>query len=601
MRRRVNALLAQRPLAAALEHFPVFVEKILGSGEQLHRDWRVDGSTGYEFMNQVSLLQHDPAGQANLSELWTGVSGRPADFAEEVRQARHLVLNASLAGDCESVAQALLQVARDDLMSRDLTLGAIRRALQELIVHFPVYRTYINACGRPAEDEPFFAQALAGARTTLGEADWPVLDHLQQWLGGTRWRHLPVGRERKRLRNACIRFQQLTSPTAAKAVEDTAFYRSAVLLSRNDVGFDPERFSAPPEDFHGACKQRLSRFPDNLLATATHDHKRGEDSRARLAVLSERSAWYAARVEHWRELASTLRSVFGDELAPSAADELLLYQTLLGSWPLGLGAADPAGLQAYAQRLHQWQQKALREAKLISSWNAPNDAYERACADFIDGLLLDPQCQQLRQSIAAAAHTIACAGALNSLSQCLLRMTVPGVPDLYQGNEFWDFSLVDPDNRRPVDFTARRQALDDALGPAPLLQHWQDGRLKQALIARTLNLRQQHADLFRRGRYQPLEVRGKQAANVLAFLREDDGKRAIVLVPRLASHLLDDQTIPLIPARNWEDTRLILPKTDSSHSWKGLFSEAVVTAERELWLSTALKEFPVNLYLQNEL
>ncbi|MCY1405340.1 Maltooligosyl trehalose synthase [compost metagenome] len=580
---------------------PIYVEKILGPGEQLHRDWQVDGSTGYEFMNQVSLLQHDPAGLANLTELWAGLSGRPADFSEEVRQARHLVLKASLAGDCESVAQALLQVARDDLMTRDLTLGAIRRALQELIVHYPVYRTYINACGRPPEDEVYFAQAMAGARTTLGEADWPVLEYLQQWLGGTRWRSLPPGRERKRLRNACIRFQQLTSPTAAKAVEDTAFYRSAVLLSRNDVGFDPGRFSASPEAFHAACTQRLANFPDNLLATATHDHKRGEDSRARLAVLSERSAWCAARVEHWRELASPLRSTFGDDLAPSAGDELLLYQTLLGSWPQDLSTEDRPGLQAYAQRLHQWQQKALREAKLVSSWNAPNDAYEAACAEFIDGLLLDPQCQQLRQSIASAAQAIACAGALNSLAQCLLRMTVPGVPDLYQGNEFWDFSLVDPDNRRPVDFAARRQALDDSQGCAQLVQRWQDGCIKQALITRTLNLRQQHLELFRRGSYQALEVRGKHATNVLAFMREADDTRAIVLVPRLASHLLDDVKQPLIPAQNWEDTRLILPITNSSHRWKGLFNETVVTAERELWLSTALKEFPVNLYLQNEL
>ena len=601
LRRRVTALLAERPMAAALDHLPIYVEKILGSEEHLHLDWQIDGSTGYDFMNQVSLLQHDPEGQANLGELWSSLTGRAADFSEEVRLTRHLVLNGSLAGDCESVAQALLQVARDDLMSRDLTLGAIRRALQELVVHYPVYRTYINACGRPPEDEVFFARAMAGARSTLGEADWPVLEHLQRWLGGERWRRLPPGRERKRLRNACVRFQQLTAPTAAKAVEDTALYRSAVLLSRNDVGFDPERFSAAPEDFHAAARQRLTTFPDSLLTTATHDHKRGEDSRARLAVLSERSAWYADRIELWRELASPLRSVIGDDVAPSAGDELVLYQTLLGSWPLDLTAQDPSGLQAYAERLRTWQQKALREAKLASSWSTPNEPYETACRAFLDGLLLDPQCQQLRQSIAAAAQAIACAGAINSLGQCLLRMTCPGVPDLYQGCEFWDFSLVDPDNRRPVDFAARRQALDDTLSAAQLLEHWRDGRIKQALIARTLNLREQHVELFRRGAYQALEIHGRHAANVLAFLRESDGHRAIVLVTRLASDLLGNAVSPLIPAQNWDDTRLILPSTDSPHSWKGLFSETAVTEKRELWLNTALKDFPVNLFIQNEL
>ncbi|MGE8306264.1 MAG: malto-oligosyltrehalose synthase, partial [Pseudomonas kermanshahensis] len=558
LRRRVDSLLARRPLNAALEHFPLYVEKILGADEHLHQDWLTDGTTGYEFMNQVSLLQHDPAGEAPLTELWANVSERP-DFPEEVRLARHLVLNASLAGDCESVAQALLQVARDDLMTRDLTLGAIRRALQALVAHYPVYRTYFNACGRPAEDEAFFQQALANARQDLSEADWPLLDQLEQWLGGQPWRRLPPGRPRKHLRHACVRFQQLTAPSAAKAVEDTAFYRSARLLSRNDVGFEAERFSAGSEVFHNEAQRRLRDFPDNLLATATHDHKRGEDTRARLAVLSERGPWLASRVEHWRELAAPLRAQLDDGLAPSPGDELMLLQTLLGSWPLNLDTHDNGALRQYAERLRQWQQKALREAKLRSSWNAPNEAYEAACASYIDGLLLDDENQQLRKSVADAAQLIACPGALNGLVQALLRMTVPGVPDLYQGNEYWDFSLVDPDNRRPVDYALRRRTLDDATTPAELLAHWRDGRIKQALIARVLDCRQAHAELFRRGAYLPLTVQGRHADKVLAFARLGDDERAIVIAPRLASSLLGGAPTPLIPAHNWDDTRLILP------------------------------------------
>lgn len=274
LRRRVDGLLTRRPLNAGLEHFPLYVEKILGADEHLHRDWLTDGTTGYEFMNQVSLLQHDPAGEAPLSELWSNVSERPA-FTEEVRQARHLVLNASLAGDCESVAQALLQVARNDLMTRDLTLGAIRRALQALVAHYPVYRTYFNACGRPAQDETFFQQALTNARQDLAEADWPLLDQLERWLGGQAWRHLPPGRARKQLRHACVRFQQLTAPSAAKAVEDTAFYRSARLLSRNDVGFDAERFSAP-HAFPQRGPAAPARFPRQ---PADHRHPRPQARR----------------------------------------------------------------------------------------------------------------------------------------------------------------------------------------------------------------------------------------------------------------------------------------------------------------------------------
>ena len=597
LRRRVTALLARRPLSAAAEHFPIYVEKILGSDEHLHRDWLTDGTTGYEFMNQVSLLQHDPAGEAPLTEIWTTVSERP-DFAEEVRQARHLVLNASLAGDCESVALALLQVARDDLMTRDLTLGAIRRALQALVAHYPVYRTYFNACGRPAEDEKFFQQALANARHDLAEADWPLLDQLAQWLGGQPWRQLPPGRPRKHLRHACVRFQQLTAPSAAKAVEDTAFYRSARLLSRNDVGFEAERFSAGPEYFHNEAQRRLRDFPDSLLATATHDHKRGEDTRARLAVLSERGPWLASRVEHWRELAAPLREQLDDGPAPSPGDELMLLQTLLGSWPLTLDLHDDNAVRRYAERIRQWQQKALREAKLRSSWNAPNEAYEAACAAYVDGLLLDRENQQLRQSLADAAQLIACPGALNGLVQALLRMTVPGVPDLYQGNEYWDFSLVDPDNRRAVDYAARRRTLDDATAPAELLAQWRDGRIKQALVARVLDCRLAHAELFRRGAYLPLTVQGRHADKVLAFARLGEGQRAIIVAPRLASGLLGGATTPLIPAQNWDDTRVILPFALSPANSTGLFSSAAVSPSKELMLRAVLAEFPVNLLIQ---
>lgn len=598
LRRRVDGLLADRPVDAALERLPIYVEKILGAGEQLHRDWGVDGTTGYEFMNQVSLLQHDPAGEAVLGEAWSALSERPA-FAEEVLLARRHVLNGSLAGDFESVAQSLWQVARDDLMSRDLTLGAIRRALQALVEHYPVYRTYLHACGRRAEDEPFFRQAMAAARQQLGEGDWPVLDYLQHWLGGQPWRSLPPGRARKHLRHACIRFQQLTAPTAAKAVEDTAFYRSALLLSRNDVGFDAERFSAPAEAFHQACQQRLAQFPHNLLCTATHDHKRGEDSRARLAVLSERSPWWISRFEHWRELATPLRSTLADGIAPSPEDEWMLYQTLVGSWPMTLDESDPLALRAFAERLQHWQRKALREAKLRSSWSAPNEAYEQACLGYIEALLLDMQNQQLRHSLASAAHAIACAGALNSLGQCLLRMTVPGVPDLYQGNEYWDLSLVDPDNRRAVDFAARRQGLDDSTGPVQLLQDWRSGRVKQALIGQVLERRQQYPALFAEGQYLPLPVLGRHAGQVLAFARVSDGERAIVVVPRLACRLLGDTPIPLIPAQNWDDTRLLLPFALSPANCSGLFASAAVTTSKEVLLSAVLKEFPVNVLIDH--
>ncbi|MGY2409546.1 malto-oligosyltrehalose synthase [Pseudomonas pergaminensis] len=583
LRRRVDSLSPER-------HLPIFVEKILGEGETLREDWQVDGTTGYEFMDQLSLLQHHPEGFEPLAELWTRHSERPSAFIEEARLARQQILNGSLGGDFESVAQALLQVARDDVMTRDLTLGAIRRALQELIVHFPVYRTYISARGRSAADDKVFQQAMDGARTTLGEGDWPVLEHLEKWLGGQPWRNRPVGRERKILKHACVRFQQLTSPAAAKAVEDTAFYRSAVLLSRNDVGFSTEQLSAPLAEFHAINQHRLQTFPDNLLATATHDHKRGEDTRARLAVLSECAPWYAEQVNHWHTLAAPLRV---EANTPSAGDELILYQVLLGSWPLDQGA----DFDGYQQRLWQWQQKALREAKLQSSWSAPNDAYEQGVEAFLSRLLLSDEGQVLRSAIGDAAQSIAPAGALNGLAQSLLRITVPGVPDLYQGDEFWDFSLVDPDNRRPVDFNARQQALDTPPDTGELLFNWRDGRIKQALIAQVLALRKAHPELFRSGTYTPLEVVGTHAERVVAFCREHQGKRLLVVVPRWSHPLLENGVYPQINARVWGDTRVKLPFAATTQNWKGLFHTGAVTPDKELLISTALGDFPVNVFI----
>ncbi|RXU02941.1 maltooligosyl trehalose synthase, partial [Pseudomonas syringae] len=442
-------------------------------------------------------------------------------------------------------------------------------------------------------DDKYFQPAMEGARATLNEGDWPVLDYLARWLGGEPWRKLPRGPLRKLYKNACVRFQQLTSPVAAKSVEDTSFYRSAVLLSRNDVGFHPQHFSAPVDDFHQVCLQRLEKFPDNLLTTATHDHKRGEDTRTRLAVLSECAPWYAEQVERWRQLAMPLK---GDEPTISAGDELMLYQALLGSWPLSLEGEEAH--QEYAKRMVQWQEKALREAKLQSSWSAPNQPYETACREFLERLLLAPEALALRQSLSATANRIATAGALNSLAQTLLRLSVPGVPDLYQGTEFWDFSLVDPDNRRPVDYAARKQALAEDASVAELLTDWKDGRIKQALIAKVLSLRAEHPVLFSEGSYQPLEIKGSHAEQVMAFARETQGVRAIIVVPRTCSELLGTAQTPLINAANWGDTRIILPFADSGSDWKGLFSDVVVTSDREVPLSAALERFSVNLLIQ---
>lgn len=586
LRRRVQRLRPQD-----YQHFTIHVEKILAEDEQLPTDWQVDGTTGYEFMNRVALIQHDPHGHAPLAELWRSMTGRDADYKEEARAARREVLEGSLTADFEAVVQGLSRLARGNLATRDVTAAAIRRSLRALISHYPAYRTYTWVCGHSTQDQQLFELAMAGARTELRSNDWPVLEQLQRWLGGDPLQASPPGSTRHDQRRLLARFHQLTAPVAAKAEEDTAFYRSGVLLSRNEVGSDPQQFSADSSWFHEQCRTQAERFPLGMLSTASHDHKRGEDARARLAVASEHAPWLGIQVRFWHTLAEPLRSTVGGQPAPGPADELMLYQTLFAHWPLDLDEDDLQGCSAFAERVQQWQHKALREAKLRSSWAAPDYAYEQACIDFLQRLLTAREGMELRRALAHAARLAAPQGALNSLGQCLLRMTCPGVPDLYQGCEYWDFSMVDPDNRRPVDFAQRQHSLNLHSDPAELLQHWRDGRIKQWLIARTLNTRRQYPDLFRYGTYQPLRIHGSHAQRLIAFSRRHGDQLAISLVPRLAAPLLRDSEQPLIPPNNWEDTLIDLPDTPLFSALTG----AAVSSGAAVPVSELLDGVPVNL------
>ncbi|RKR04309.1 maltooligosyl trehalose synthase [Kushneria sinocarnis] len=561
LRARVDELAARRPAterSSAPARLPILVEKILAEDEQLHDDWGVDGDTGYAFMNSVNALQHDPRGEMPLATLWSSLSGRTADFRLETLRARRLMLGSLLASEFEGCIRALRAVAISHPASRDLTAGMIRRALRELVVQFGIYRTYADEHGRPAVDEPHFQRALKAARNCVEPPGQQVLDALEKWLGGEAPGDFDEPECTLRLR-AITRFQQLTSPVAAKAVEDTAGYRSGVLLSRSDVGFEASTFAMSVAHFHAANLDRHARFPRAMLTTATHDHKRGEDVRARLAALSEWGSEYAEAVRHWFVDAGALRSqatpVIDSGITPLPADELMLYQILAGAWPQELSPDDAAGLSEFADRIEAWQQKALREAKLTSHWLHPNTAYEQACRAFTRGLLTSPAGYPLRRSIHAMAMRIAPAGALNSLMQTLLRMTSPGVPDLYQGAEYWDLSLVDPDNRRPVDFAMRQRTL---AGPQPLVElhkHWRDGHVKQALVHMLLLLRQRYPALLAEGDYQPLPAEGERADQVVAFRRRHGQQQLVVVAARHVGTLLEGETLQIDP-KYWGRTRL---------------------------------------------
>lgn len=589
LRRRLEQLDARRPPEAPEGGYLV-VEKILHRGEKLPESWPVDGTTGYDFMDEVAGVLHDSGAADALEHVWSRATGDDATYAAHMEAARRQVLRNGFGAEMQIATRALHRVARADLDTRDITLAAIRRALNELVIAFPVYRTYADASGRSDQDWVYMSAALRQARLRLPPIDHPVLDLIDGWLGGEAPAGLGDILEAGTRGYAIARFQQLTAPIAAKSVEDTLFYRYGRLLSRNEVGSDPSDMGLTPAAFHAACLARRARLPDAMLATATHDHKRGEDSRLRLAVLSEVPREWSQALADLTDLAAPLRTELADGIAPSPADEVMLYQTLIGAWPLDLGPDDDAGLEAFFERVAGWQQKALREAKVHTNWIFPDDAYEGACRAFLEGMRTRPEGQAVREALFRLAMRLAPAGALNSLSQTVLKYTVPGMPDLYQGTEFWDFSLVDPDNRRPVDFDTRRAALSAAGAPPDLLTHWRDGRVKQAVIARLLAARRAHPELFAAGDYLPLEVEGPAAGRVLAFLRRKDDGVLLVAVPRLCAGMVEDG--PRTPSTAWDGTKVRLPPGMSGAARDLLSDRTLPLQGNTLPCATLFADFP---------
>jgi (1->4)-alpha-D-glucan 1-alpha-D-glucosylmutase len=551
LRARLHTLERYRPAESPPGPAYVVVEKILSRNETLPDDWETDSTTGYDFMNEISALQHDPDGQSTLDALWQCTSGRPADFAVEEEIARRQILQRSFTAQRDGVAESLHKIALADGHTQDISRAAIERCLTEILAHFPAYRSYTTVGHASPADNAFLRHAIHDAKSTCLLSDRWLLDILGGWLSGAR-----MGAADVLQTIALVRFQQLSTSLCAKAVEDTAFYRYGRLLSRNDVGFDPGVFSCSVPEFHRRMQARAASLPHAMLATATHDHKRGEDVRARLAVLSEMPEEWSTAVQRWLRLATQFRRTIDGTLVPTDADLATSFQTIVGAWPLDLTTSDKDRLDAYAARIKAWEQKALREAKLHSDWSAPNTVYEAATMDLIDSLF---SASPLLPEIAGFAQRIAPAGAANGLAQAVLKLTVPGVPDIYQGTEYWDLSLVDPDNRGPVDFITRQETLAAARNPAELASHWRDGRIKQSTIACILTLRRTLPLLFSLGTYLPLETVGPCAHHIIAFARTSGDFFLIVAVRRLAAHLLGGDDELAVPPERWHDTAIIVP------------------------------------------
>jgi (1->4)-alpha-D-glucan 1-alpha-D-glucosylmutase len=523
-----------RQLRGSLEHASsgdrpyIVVEKILATGEPLALDWGIDGTTGYDFMREVTALIHEPEGIAPLGDFWAQTSGRPADFAPEAEGARRDILNwhfdGQLTGCVDSFA-ALAAATGEDW----ITPAMLRRAMERLLWVFPVYRTYGDGETAPASDEPVRLRAIAAALPSAPPGEGALLERIGGWLAGEGRDHITLSRE------AVRRFQQLSAPIAAKGVEDTAFYRYGALLSLNDVGFDPAVPTLTIGQFHAAMACRATDWPRAMLATATHDHKRGEDARARLAVLSAIPGLWRTTARRWLAMAAAAVP----EVDP--ADAYMLLQALVGAWQDTPDELLP--------RIHGWQVKALREAQLRSSWAAPAEDYEARFMTLSTVLLADRRQGGFVDDFGAFIGQIAAAAEANSLAQTALRCLLPGVPDLYQGAELADFGMVDPDNRRPVDFAARAALLDQRAGREfPKLR----------LLTGLLGLRREHPRLFERGDYVPLRCEGRRAGNMLAFRRvHEDQTITCAIALRLGAELVATG-LPIPSAEFWEGTTLAI-------------------------------------------
>jgi (1->4)-alpha-D-glucan 1-alpha-D-glucosylmutase len=575
----------RRRSGSPLRELPLYVvaEKILTPGESLP-DWLIHGTTGYDFLNLVNSLFVDPDGLGRLRRQYRRVTGRKETFDEEVIDGKRLIMQTTLASELNVLAHALYDLAHQDRRTRDFTLGTLSHALQEVAAALPVYRTYIDQNGASESDRRAIEVAFDDADRRNPAAERATFGFLRRVLGSAaaHARHdTAPATENPSLDPRLaftMRFQQFTGPVHAKGVEDTAFYRHNVLLSLNEVGGDPAAPVTTIDAFHRANAERRDRWPFSLTTTATHDTKRGEDARARLNVLSELADEWAKTVSRWTRTNAALRATVDALPAPDRNDEYLYYQTLLSVWPPEPANAPvptraPDGL---SRRLVAFLMKATREAKLRTSWIAPDETYGAAVTAFVEKTLDGPHAARFLPSFVPFARRVGRAGAVNSLAQLVLKLTAPGVPDIYQGNELWDLHLVDPDNRQLVDFDARRNAIlslqpafelgDRGARPdgqlagivSELLDDWPDGRIKLWCTARLLRHRQRDPELFLRGSYMPLHVEGPRWARVVAFARYYERRGLITIVPRLVANLAAEHGWPTGDAV-WEDTEVRIP------------------------------------------
>jgi len=565
------------------QHPYVLVEKILEPGEALRSDFAADGTTGYDFMPLAAGLLLYGKGASRLLSLASEIAGPQSSFTEVASQSKHLVLESSLAAELTVLARRLDRISEQHRYTRDFTLNHLHAALAEVVASFAVYRTYVRERDADSDvalpDVRAIRQAVSRARRRSPLINISVFDFIESVL----LRRDPPGLPAQQLdarREFVTRFQQLTGPVFAKGVEDTAFYRYLPLLALNEVGGDPSRWQIPDEELHAALADRARATPYTLSATATHDTKRGEDARARLYVLSEVADAWADAAKRWTRMNSGFKTVVDDEAAPDNSEEYLLYQTLVATWPMG----GPTSEEGFAKRIADYMAKARHEAKLFTSYINPNLPYEGAAETFVTAVLDMEKNAAFFADVDAFVSTILTAGVCNSLAQLVLKIAAPGIPDFFQGREAWDLALVDPDNRRLVDFTTLPKMLEEILAGvnargAGAVESWfldpGDGRIKLWVTMAGLRLRQRRATLFQEGDYEPLTCDGPAGDHVFAFARRQGSQAALAILGR---HLKAIGATALT-GRLWRDTVIRVPTALASSTFRDSLTSASLRAQ----------------------
>ena len=575
------------------------VEKILELGEKLPETWQVQGTSGYDFLNYVNGIFCRCESEKSFTDIYTKFTRVESNYEQLSIEKKQLILEKNLAGDVDNLAQILKRIAGQSRLGIDFTMNGLKRTLSETLTLFPVYRTYVNGDGLSEEDRAYVQEVIEEARgripLLLNELNFIEKILLLDWEES-------LTEDQKALRlHFVMRLQQLSGPLMAKGIEDTLFYVFNRLVSLNEVGGNPGKFGITLADFHNFNQEQSKAWAYKMNATATHDTKRGEDVRARLNVLSEIPEQWGEQVKKWSEINRSQKNNVRGKEVPVPNDEYFFYQALIGTYPF-----DENENATFLERIKDYMLKSVREAKMQTAWLRPDSAYEEGFLGFVEKVLTPSESNQFLKELLPFQKRIADYGIFNSLSQTLLKYTAPGVPDTYQGTEFWDLSMVDPDNRRPVDYEQRTSVLKDIKQKSQtdnlklideLMSSKKDGKIKLFITHKVLQARKEQLEVFQKGDYLPLEVVGKFKDHIVAFARSFENTTVIAIAPRFLTSLIAPDENPL-GEKVWADTQLQLPQGFSS-SWQDIFTGQTLTGNGTIAIAQVLQHFPVALLLNS--